>query len=179
MIYKPSDLGYSDEGYDLPELKVFWHEIPADHTKAWDKADDSGQRFLLQHEAMGIIAGAKEKRETITERLAKAKEIVSEYGPDNNWLMWHHLEGERAAIEKAFPESLSVYGQLDLEERENRVMDLFDPFGGIATVPLTAAKMDRFGMGTELNADYWRDGCFYLKQNDLKMNIPTLFDALS
>jgi DNA modification methylase len=123
MIYKPSDLGYSDEGYDLPELKVFWHEIPADHTKAWDKADDSGQRFLLQHEAMGIIAGAKEKRETITERLAKAKDIVSQYGADNNWLMWHHLEGERAAIEKAFPESLSVYGQLDLEERENRVMD--------------------------------------------------------
>jgi DNA modification methylase len=74
--------------------------------------------------------------------------------------------------------------QIDLVERcierfSNPGDVVFDPFGGIATVPLTAAKMDRFGMGTELNADYWRDGCFYLKQNDLKMNIPTLFDALS
>lgn len=123
MIYKPSDLGYPDEGYDLPELRVFWHEIPADHTKAWDKADESGQRYLLQHEAMGIVAGAAEKRETIGPRLEKAKEILQEFGPDNNWLLWHHLEGERHAIEKAFPQSKSVYGSLDLDKREDLIID--------------------------------------------------------
>lgn len=123
MIYKPSDLGYSDEGYDLPDLRVFWHEIPADHTKAWDKTDENGQRFLLQHEAMGLIAGAKEKRETIGVRLEKAREVVEQYGAENNWLLWHHLEGERHDIEKMFPESKSVYGSLDLEERENRIIE--------------------------------------------------------
>ena len=122
MIYRPSDLGYSDEGYDIPELKVFWHEIPADHSKAWDKADDNGQRFLLQHEAMGLVAGAQEKRETIGVRLAKAQQIIEQYGPENNWLNWHHLEGERSAIEKAFPQSVSVYGSLDLETREDRII---------------------------------------------------------
>lgn len=122
MIYRPSDLGYSDEGYDIPELKVFWHEIPADHTKAWDKADENGQRYLLQHEAMGLVAGAQEKRETIGVRLAKAQQVITEYGPENNWLNWHHLEGERSAIEKAFPQSVSVYGSLDLETRENRII---------------------------------------------------------
>lgn len=126
MIYRPSDLGYSDKGYNLPEMKVFWHEIPADHSKAWDKSDETGQRFLLQHEAMGIVASSQEKRETIFPRLAKAKEIVSEFGQNSNWLMWHHLEGERAAIEKAFPESISVYGNLDLEIREQRVIDFSD-----------------------------------------------------
>lgn len=123
MIYRPSDLGYSDEGYDLPELDIIWHEIPADHSKAWDKTDDNGQRYLLQHEAMGIIAGAKEKRETIGPRLEKAREIIDQYDTGSNWLMWHHLEGERAAIERAFPESKSVYGSLDLEERENRIIE--------------------------------------------------------
>ena len=123
MIYRPSDLGYSDAGYDLPEMRVIWHEIPADHSKAWDKTDESGQRFLLQHEAMGIVASATEKRETIGVRLEKARAIVSEYGPDSNWLMWHHLEGERAAIERAFPESMSVYGSLDLDTREQRIID--------------------------------------------------------
>lgn len=126
MIYKPSDLGYSDEGYDLPEMKVYWHEIPADHSKAWDKADDNGQRFLLQHEAMGLVAGAQEKRETIVPRLEKAKAVMQEFGADAHWLFWHHLEGERAAIEKAIPDSVSVYGSLDLEEREQRIIDFSD-----------------------------------------------------
>ncbi len=129
MIYRPSDLGYSDEGYDLPDLQVHWHEIPADHSKAWDKADETGQRYLLQHEAMGLVAGAAEKRETIGVRLEKAKEILSEYGRDNNWLLWHHLEGERSAIEKAIPESVSVYGSLDLDAREDRIMSFSN--GGI------------------------------------------------
>jgi len=122
MIYRPSDLGYSDEGYDLPDLKVVWHEIPADHSKAWDKVDETGQRFLLQHEAMGLVAGAAEKRDTIGVRLEKAQEIIAEFGADANWLLWHHLEGERSAIEKALPGSVSVYGSLDLEERERRIM---------------------------------------------------------
>ena len=123
MIYKPSDLGYSDEGYDMPELRVYWHEIPADHTKAWDKVDENGQRYLVQHEAMGIIAGAQEKRETIGPRMQKAMEVVKEFGPDNNWLAWHHLEDERRAIERAFANSVSVYGSLDLEAREQRIID--------------------------------------------------------
>ena len=55
---------------------------------------------------------------------------------------------------------------------------MFDPFGGIGTVPVRAIAKGRRGMGTELNADYWKDGVFYLKQQGAKMNVPTLFDAL-
>jgi len=123
MIYKPSDLGYPDTGFDLPELKVIWHELPADHTKAQQKADDDGQLYLMATEAMGIIQSAQEKRESLPERLVKAKQIISNDGEDDNWLIWHHLEAERSALEKMFPESLSVYGSLDLETREQRIMD--------------------------------------------------------
>lgn len=123
LIYKPSDLGYSDEGYDLPELEVHWHEIPADHTKAQSKTDETGQYQLLATEALGLMQSAAEKRETIHERLDMARQILDEFDTGGNWLMWHHLEGERTAIEKAFPESLSVYGSLDLEIREQRVID--------------------------------------------------------
>jgi DNA modification methylase len=53
---------------------------------------------------------------------------------------------------------------------------VFDPFGGIMTVPYCAVKMGRRGIATELNADYWRDGLQYLKAAESDRNVPTLFD---
>ena len=53
---------------------------------------------------------------------------------------------------------------------------VFDPFGGLMTVPYVAVKMERYGIGTELNADYFRDGVGYLKSAEAAIDQPTLFD---
>jgi len=152
LIYKPSDLGFSDEGYDLPELKVFYHEIPADHSKAWDKTDQNGNRYLFQHEAMGLVAGAAEKRETIGPRLEKAKEVIAEFGADEHWLIWHHLENERRDIEKQIPGALSVFGSQDLEVREQRIMDFSDgKFKILATKPEISGSGCNFQRHCHLN----------------------------
>lgn len=45
FLQKPSDIGYSDEGYTLPEMDIHWHEIPGDHTEAG--FDFRGQGMLL------------------------------------------------------------------------------------------------------------------------------------
>jgi DNA modification methylase len=121
LIYRPSDLGHSDEGYKLPELKVIWHEIPADHTAVWGKTDKYGNAYLLKHEAMGLEQAAAEKRASAPARLQKVRDLV---GADDtsHWLIWHHLEYERELLEKAIPESTSVYGSLDLETREDRII---------------------------------------------------------
>lgn len=34
FVQKPSDLGFSDDGYSLPDMIINWHEITADHTEA-------------------------------------------------------------------------------------------------------------------------------------------------
>lgn len=66
-----------------------------------------------------------------------------------------------------------------LIERYSNAGDLiFDPFGGLMTVPLCALKLGRRGMATELNADYFRDGVGYLKAEEEKQAAPTLFDFL-
>jgi DNA modification methylase len=52
---------------------------------------------------------------------------------------------------------------------------VLDPFGGIMTVPVVAAEMERFGVGVELNESYWRDGCSHLKLTETKQNQLTLF----
>ena len=53
---------------------------------------------------------------------------------------------------------------------------VFDPFGGIGTVPLEALKLGRKGIMTELNNGYFRDAVGYLKAQEEKIEQPTLFD---
>ena len=55
---------------------------------------------------------------------------------------------------------------------------VFDPFAGLFTVPYIAVKMGRYGIGTELNADYFRDGVGYLKSTDEVTDQLTLFDLM-
>ena len=134
FLYTPSDLGYSDEGYNLPELRVHWHRLPVDQTRAFAQTDNRGQHRLLLDAAAGVGEAAAEKRATLPVRVAKMQDILAEH-PDRHWLVWHHLEDERRAIEKAIgagpqpemPEGktyfASVYGSQDLETREQRIID--------------------------------------------------------
>ena len=55
---------------------------------------------------------------------------------------------------------------------------VLDPFGGIMTVPTRAVALGRFGVGVELNSDYFRDGLGYLQQADDQAGAPTLFDFI-
>lgn len=121
FITKPSDLNpsYSDEGYDLPPLDVRWHELPVHYG---DTADKDGQIQLFQEAAEGLKEAAAVKRESIDRRVAEMKRIVEE-SPDDHFLLWHDLENERHAIKKALPDVVDIYGSMDYDLREQRVID--------------------------------------------------------
>ena len=73
--------------------------------------------------------------------------------------------------------------QLDIVERiinrySNEGDTVYDPFGGLMTVPMTAVKMHRNGKGCELNPDYFRDGVGYLQAAENEVDEPTLFDFM-
>lgn len=123
FLYTPSDLGYSDDGYDLPALDVHWHRVSADQTRAWGQVDNYGQRKLFLDAAAGVTEASQEKHATLPHRVEKMLEILSEGDPADHWLLWHDLEVERRAIEKAVPEARTVYGSQELEEREQRIID--------------------------------------------------------
>ena len=53
---------------------------------------------------------------------------------------------------------------------------VFDPFGGLMTVPYRAVLMGRRGTGVELSEQSWRDGVKYLEQAEQEKSQPTLFD---
>ena len=118
---KPSDLNpsYSDDGYDLPPLEVRWHELPVHYG---DTADRDGQMQLFQEAAEGLKEAAAVKRESIAVRVEEMKRIVDQ-SPEDHFILWHDLENERHAIKKALPDVVDIYGSMDYEEREKRVID--------------------------------------------------------
>ncbi len=120
FLNKPSDLGFDDAGYDLPPIEVVYHEVAVDHSDA--PADRDGQAPLFKGTALGVSDAAKEKRDTLPARIAKMAEIVTA-APDDHFILWHDLEDERRAIKKSLPEAVEVYGSLDLDIREQRVID--------------------------------------------------------
>ncbi|MCU7372830.1 DNA methyltransferase [Paucibacter sp. O1-1] len=77
FVQRPSDLGYSDESYDLPKLEVRYHEVPTDYTKAGEDRD--GQALMFQDPALGLSAAASEKRDSLPRRVAQLMEIVDGY----------------------------------------------------------------------------------------------------
>jgi hypothetical protein len=52
---------------------------------------------------------------------------------------------------------------------------VFDPFGGLMTVPYRAILQGRFGFGCELNPAYFVDGAHYCRAAAEEMAMPTLF----
>lgn len=120
FLQKPSDLGYSDEGYDLPPLDVRYHMLEASNaTMTYEK---DGQGKMIPDFAVGLSQAARVKRESIDIRVAAAKKIVDD-NPDDHFIIWHDLESERHAIKKAIPECREIFGSQDLDKREANTIE--------------------------------------------------------
>ena len=123
FVNKPSDITGNqsdDEGYILPELDIRWHEIPTDHSIP--VIEKNGQYTMFRSEALGLEQSAKEKRDSLGDRIAKMMELRAE-NPDAHRIIWHDLEAERHAIDKAIPGITSIYGSQDYEKREKNILD--------------------------------------------------------
>ena len=115
FITKPSDVNpaYSDEGYDLPDLKIIYHKVEADHSTAG--SEDDGQIKMFRDAAMGLKEAAKEKHDSIPVRVNKTLEILKN-NSDDHFILWHNLEAERHALQKAVPQAGFVFGSQDIEK---------------------------------------------------------------
>jgi DNA modification methylase len=155
FLTRPSDLGYSDEGYDLPELQVHWHLV-TDVEAVVHTDKRSGQHEMFRVAAGNLPEAAREKKRTIGARVAKALEIVDAAAWNDNWLLWHHLEDERKALEKAFagtPNGFhSVYGSQDLDLREKLIVGFsHGQYSILATKPEIAGSGCNFQRHCHLN----------------------------
>ena len=119
FLSSPADLGYDATGYDLPPLDVRTHMICS---KIGEAVDADGQVKLMRDAAVSLQDAAKEKRESVHARVEMARQIVDS-DPDTHFLLWHDLEYERETILKSIPGTVDIYGSMDYDERERRVID--------------------------------------------------------
>lgn len=138
FLQRPSDLGFSDDGYDLPELQVIFHEVASNYGAAGTEKD--GQGLLFKNVSLGVSQASGEKRDSLDDRVAKMAEILRA-DPDNSYILWHDLEDERHAIQQAIPEAVSVYGSQDLDAREQAIVDFSDgKFKYLSAKPVIAGS---------------------------------------
>lgn len=141
FVNKPSDITgepADDCGYILPDLDLRWHEIPSDHSKAI--TEKNGQFCLFKSEALGLQQSAQEKRDSLNDRINKMLELRNE-DINAHRIIWHDLEAERNAIEKAIPGVTSIYGSQNYEQREKNILDFsYGRVSELAAKPVIAGS---------------------------------------
>lgn len=147
FIEKPSDLGYEDEGYELPDINIEYHQVKVDNDKFGVITERDGQIKAFADTAKSLQDTAKVKRVSLDERLSKTIELTTEGGEGKHWIIWHHLEDERKAIEMAYGvmqhrSFASVYGSQDLDKREQAIIDFSE-----GKIEILATKPEIAGSG--------------------------------
>jgi len=130
----PSDIGYPDDGYILPELHIIPEIVHVDM-----EAPD-GQLFKAD---LGGIGGRSEvRRLTLDARVQRAVELVKAE-PDEPWLLWTGLNDEASALAAALPGSVNVLGSWTPEEKAAAYLGFAD---GTVKYLVTKPSMSAMGL---------------------------------
>lgn len=106
-IRKPSDLGYDDGAFVLPELVM--HEITV-------KVDEPTGDYLFPVEALTLQDRLRARRDTIAERVADCAAIANATGEP--FLVWCNLNDESAQLKAAISGAVEVKGSDSNEHKE-------------------------------------------------------------
>lgn len=131
-IRKPSDMGYDDGKFKLPNLFTRQHIV---------KATTPNPDYLFDMPAVGLAEQRSERRRTMTERCEMAAEIAN--GTRDPVVCWCHLNGEGDMLAKMIPDAVQVSGKDDDRAKEER----FRAFeSGEVRVMVTKPSIAGFGL---------------------------------
>lgn len=133
MIEKPSDIGFSDDGYILPPLHLI-----EDHIET-AKRDDG---LLFNDTAVNATNYNDELRQTMNERMARVAEIVNTR-KDDNFIVWIKQDAEGDILRGLIPDAVEVRGSERPEVKETKLLG----FGqNKFRVLVTKLKIAQFGL---------------------------------
>lgn len=164
VVTKPSDLGFSDDGFILPALNVT-PTVVGDH-----KIDGA-----LFPEAVSLDLNQRRsiRRQSITDRVDYVARMVATE-PGEQWILWCDLNEESRALSKFVPGAVEVTGSDEPEEKaeallafargEIRVLVTKPRIAGFGLNLQNCARMVFVGMSDSYEAYYqairrcWRFG---------------------
>lgn len=109
---RPSDLGYTDDGFDLPPLNI--EQITV------DISDPFAGGTLFGMEATGISEQRAARKVTIGDRVKIVADMVN--ASSEQWIVWCDLNDESAALSKAIPDAIEVKGADSAEHKEDGML---------------------------------------------------------
>jgi superfamily II DNA or RNA helicase len=113
IVKMPSDVGGSDDGYVLPELRYHEHIVPASQ-------DDARKSGLLFAEPAATMADERAaRRGTIDSRVALTAGVAN--ATDEQVIVWCGLNTESEALTEAIRGSVEVTGSQDDDEKERNI----------------------------------------------------------
>lgn len=141
MLRKPSDLGYPNEGYDLPELKQHQHLVRTEYAPSMETG------LLFPMEATTMQERLSARRDSVSERVAMAASITP---ADRPFVWWCNLNSESEALAKAIPGAVELRGSDDDDAKERKIIDFLS---GKIRVLVTKSSIAGFGLNFQHCAD--------------------------
>ncbi len=130
-IRYPSDIGFSDDGYILPDLTEREHLVECEQLR---------DGYLFPLPAFGLKEQREERRLTIKDRCEKVAKLVDHNEPA---LVWCHLNDEGDFLERIIPDAVQVAGKDTDEAKEKKFIDFAE---GRTRVLVTKPKIGALGL---------------------------------
>jgi len=111
MIRKPSDLGYDDGAFTLPDMVV--HDVTV-------KVDTPTPGMLFAIEAETLQERMAARRDTVAERVEHCAAIAN--ATSKPFIVWCNLNSESEALVKAIPGAVEVKGSDSIESKEKNLL---------------------------------------------------------
>jgi len=134
MVKMPSDLGFDNTRYELPELITNKHVVENKCT-----VDVDGQIKMFTFVAKSFREIRHEQKVTLEDRCIKAVELAK----GKTSVYWVNLNDESSLIKKLDPEAVEITGSMTIDKKEQILMDFAN--GKIKRL-ITKAKMTGMGL---------------------------------
>lgn len=141
MLRKPSDIGHSDAGYELPPLYFHDHIVHVDH----EPSIESGSLFALP--AITLSERLAARRGSVGERVAKA---IAATPDDRPFVWWCNLNAESEALARGIDGAVEVRGSDSEGDKERKLIDFSE---GRIRVLVSKPSICGFGMNWQHCAD--------------------------
>lgn len=134
MVKKPSDLGFSDSGYELPALITNKHVVHNDKQLAI-----GGQMSLMAMPAQTMTEVREEQKLTVVERCERAAGLAD----GKTSVYWCNLNEESSLLSQLDPTAVEIVGGMSIDKKEEILADFAR--GDIKRL-ITKARMTSMGL---------------------------------